>query len=220
MSTEITDFQRKQSENEAKARRQRRIQNTLLAANAVATYVQARQTAKLSKAVGQLGNEISRQAEILQRMGDTQSEILDETRKQTQLLELDNSSKLLERASQQAVFEFKLQVEEIETLGSNLEKYFTSNALISSVNEQGINYENLPSISDKEYFYSTTKKLKSLSTEALENLSDDEIMKVNIPTGVPLIYAFDDNKKILAVRAVLRRRRPYSNLSCLTGKDR
>ena len=31
----------------------------------------------------------------------------------------------------------------------------------------------------------------------LENLSDDEIMKVNIPTGVPLVYTFDDYKKIL-----------------------
>lgn len=174
MSTEITDFQRKQLENEDTAQRQRRNQNILLAANAVGTFVQARQTAKLSKAVGQLSNEISKQAETLQRMEDTQSEILDETRKQTQLMELENSRKLLERASQQAVFEFKVQVEEIETLDSNLEKYFTSNACISSVNEQGINYENLPSISDKEYFYTATKKLKSLSTEALENLSDDE----------------------------------------------
>ena len=31
----------------------------------------------------------------------------------------------------------------------------------------------------------------------LENLSNDEIMKVNIPTGVPLVYIFDENKKIL-----------------------
>jgi len=172
--TETTEFQRKQLENEETAKRQRRNQNILLAANAAGTFVQARQTAKLSKAVGQLSNEISKQAQTLQRMEDTQSEILDETRRQTQLLELDNSRKLLERASQQAVFEFKVQVEEIETLDSNLEKYFTANACISSVNEQGINYENLPSISDKEYFYSTTKKLKSLSTEVLENLSDDE----------------------------------------------
>jgi 2,3-bisphosphoglycerate-dependent phosphoglycerate mutase len=31
----------------------------------------------------------------------------------------------------------------------------------------------------------------------LENLSNEDIMKVNIPTGVPLVYTFDDDKKVL-----------------------
>lgn len=31
----------------------------------------------------------------------------------------------------------------------------------------------------------------------LENLSEDEILKVNIPTGVPLVYEFDDNFNII-----------------------
>lgn len=30
----------------------------------------------------------------------------------------------------------------------------------------------------------------------LENLSPDIIMKVNIPTGVPLVYEFDDQIKV------------------------
>ncbi len=30
-----------------------------------------------------------------------------------------------------------------------------------------------------------------------ENLSEEEIMEVNIPTGVPLVYEFDDNFKVL-----------------------
>lgn len=33
--------------------------------------------------------------------------------------------------------------------------------------------------------------------KALNQLSDDEIMEVNIPTGVPLVYEFDDAFKIL-----------------------
>ncbi len=31
----------------------------------------------------------------------------------------------------------------------------------------------------------------------LENLSNEEIMKVNIPTGVPLVYTFDNQKRVL-----------------------
>ncbi len=31
----------------------------------------------------------------------------------------------------------------------------------------------------------------------LEDLSEDEILKINIPTGVPLVYEFDDNFKII-----------------------
>ena len=31
----------------------------------------------------------------------------------------------------------------------------------------------------------------------LENLSDEEIMSVNIPTGVPLIYTFNNDFKII-----------------------
>ena len=30
----------------------------------------------------------------------------------------------------------------------------------------------------------------------LENLSDEEIMKVNIPTGIPLVFEFDDDMKL------------------------
>ncbi len=30
----------------------------------------------------------------------------------------------------------------------------------------------------------------------LDNLSDDEILKVNIPTGIPLVYDLDDNLKV------------------------
>ena len=33
-----------------------------------------------------------------------------------------------------------------------------------------------------------------------ENLSDEEIISVNIPTGVPLVYEFDSNFKILSKR--------------------
>ena len=31
-----------------------------------------------------------------------------------------------------------------------------------------------------------------------ENLSDEEIISVNIPTGVPLVYEFDKNFKVLS----------------------
>jgi len=31
----------------------------------------------------------------------------------------------------------------------------------------------------------------------LDNLSDEEIMDVNIPTGVPLVYEFDENMKVI-----------------------
>lgn len=33
--------------------------------------------------------------------------------------------------------------------------------------------------------------------KTLENLSDDEIMEVNIPTGVPLVYEFDEQWKVV-----------------------
>ncbi len=33
-----------------------------------------------------------------------------------------------------------------------------------------------------------------------ENLSDEEIIKVNLPTGVPLVYEFDDNFKFISKR--------------------
>lgn len=33
-----------------------------------------------------------------------------------------------------------------------------------------------------------------------ENLSDEEIIKVNLPTGVPLVYEFDDNFKFVSKR--------------------
>jgi 2,3-bisphosphoglycerate-dependent phosphoglycerate mutase len=32
----------------------------------------------------------------------------------------------------------------------------------------------------------------------IENISDDEIVGVNIPTGVPLVYEFDDNIKLIS----------------------
>ena len=31
----------------------------------------------------------------------------------------------------------------------------------------------------------------------LENISDKEIVKINLPTGVPLLYEFDDNFNII-----------------------
>ena len=31
----------------------------------------------------------------------------------------------------------------------------------------------------------------------LDQLSDEEIMSVNIPTGIPLVYEFDDNFNII-----------------------
>ena len=31
-----------------------------------------------------------------------------------------------------------------------------------------------------------------------ENLSEDEILEVNIPTGIPLVYEFDDNMKVVS----------------------
>lgn len=34
--------------------------------------------------------------------------------------------------------------------------------------------------------------------KCLDNLSDDEILKENIPTGIPLIYELDDDLKVLA----------------------
>jgi 2,3-bisphosphoglycerate-dependent phosphoglycerate mutase len=34
----------------------------------------------------------------------------------------------------------------------------------------------------------------------IENVSDDEIVGVNIPTGVPLVYEFDDDMKVLSKR--------------------
>lgn len=33
--------------------------------------------------------------------------------------------------------------------------------------------------------------------KTLENLSNDEIMEVNIPTGVPLVYEFDEQWKVV-----------------------
>lgn len=77
--------------------------------------------------------------------------------------------------SQDAVFRLRVQASEIEALSSNLEKYFTASACISSVNAQNIKYENLPSIDDKEHFRSAMQKLHSLSVGALENMSDAEI---------------------------------------------
>jgi 2,3-bisphosphoglycerate-dependent phosphoglycerate mutase len=34
----------------------------------------------------------------------------------------------------------------------------------------------------------------------LDGLTADEIVKVNIPTGVPLVYEFDDNMKVIGKR--------------------
>ena len=34
------------------------------------------------------------------------------------------------------------------------------------------------------------------SLRALDNLTDEEIISVNIPTGIPLVYEFDDNFKV------------------------
>jgi phosphoglycerate mutase, BPG-dependent, family 1 len=31
----------------------------------------------------------------------------------------------------------------------------------------------------------------------LDNISDDDIIELNIPTGVPLVYEFDDNMKVI-----------------------
>ena len=31
----------------------------------------------------------------------------------------------------------------------------------------------------------------------LDNISDDDIVSVNIPTGVPLVYTFDDDMKVV-----------------------
>ena len=38
--------------------------------------------------------------------------------------------------------------------------------------------------------------LRSL-VKYLENISDDDIVGVNIPTGVPFVYEFDDNFKVI-----------------------
>lgn len=93
MSNELSHFQRKTLDNAEIAQRQRRNQNLLLAANSVATLVHARQTEKLTRSVAHLGSEISKQARALQRIEGVQSEILDETRRQTRLLELSESQK-------------------------------------------------------------------------------------------------------------------------------
>jgi len=37
-----------------------------------------------------------------------------------------------------------------------------------------------------------------ISNLQVENLSDDEILKVNIPTGVPLVYELDEELKVLS----------------------
>ena len=34
----------------------------------------------------------------------------------------------------------------------------------------------------------------------IENVSDEEIVGVNIPTGVPLVYEFDDDMNVLSKR--------------------
>ena len=32
----------------------------------------------------------------------------------------------------------------------------------------------------------------------LDGISDDDIVGVNIPTGIPLVYKFDDNMKVIS----------------------
>jgi hypothetical protein len=172
-------MQAKSPNDERSGDRQRRTQNFLLAANAAATFVQAHQTAKLAGAVGQLQQEVSRQAGIFERIASDQSELLDEARKQTQLLELSSSREMLERAAQNAVFELKVQVESIKGLRSNLEKYIMSSSCLSSIKNSNIKFEDLPSISDKEHLFRAENELIALSTEAMNGFSEDENKDLN-----------------------------------------
>ena len=57
-------------------------------------------------------------------------------------------------------------------------------------------FDNLKFDNSSHLIVAHSNSLRAI-VKILENLSDDEIMKVNIPTGVPLVYTFDDYKKIL-----------------------
>lgn len=157
-----------------KLEKQQSNQNLLLAGIAVGTFVQARQTEKLTKAVSNLEKELSFQSGLLGALNETQAEVLSETKKQTHLLEASERRIALEKATQQAVFELNLKLKELDNMGSNIEKHFNANLYLGLIDKYGLSVENLPGITEKEYFYDVIEKLKKISQLSLESITTEE----------------------------------------------
>lgn len=170
------------SEYERKEISQRRTQNLLMGANFLATAVNANRTKKLESAVNQLSTQVESQSQILDEINYSQSELLDENRRQTQIMEstrlalertrLENE---IQKATKQVVFELGIRIDEIEDLPTNIEKHFASTACLANFSETEIDYEHLTSIEDKKYLYDARKKLEAIGLDAIENVTEEEL---------------------------------------------
>ena len=147
-----------------------------LAAVLVAFNIESRnkQTKQFGKAIGELKDQMEYQRLVLESINNKQFNQLEEIKRQTKLMEVAERRLLVEKAAQQSVFEFKIQVEKIAEFPSNLEKFFLANSLLDFISASDIPYENLPTISDKEQFYDLRKRLSTISKDARGKLNKTE----------------------------------------------
>ena len=57
-------------------------------------------------------------------------------------------------------------------------------------------YSNIMKIRGNHIIVAHSNSLRAI-IKILDNLSDQEIMNVNIPTGIPLVYTFNQGNKII-----------------------
>jgi hypothetical protein len=162
------------TEHQKSVEQQNKNTNLLLAANTYASFKQVAATKKLAKSLGDLNKEVLKQTEVLDKINSTQEETLDHTRRQTSLMEASNARQLLDRASKNTIFELKLALERIVELPDGLERYTYVSQLIDQIKGQGVTFESLPEISDKEYFHNALKELKVFSESSVKSITNEQ----------------------------------------------
>lgn len=123
--------------------------------------------------------EISKsQSEMLQKQDRTNELLESQTKKQdrtNELLEEQAIEKRLNRAAKDVVFNFKKSKDQIANQPTNLERYFNAANCLENFKQTGINYEDLPDISDKEFLYQSIKDLEKICSDSLKTISDEEV---------------------------------------------
>lgn len=135
--------------------------------NLLANGITAYQTTQVKKAVHNLKEEVEKQTSLLRDVASTNTEILDENKKQTRLMELTRLSTEQDKAIKNNIFNLKITIDNINGLSSNIEKYLMAKRLDQEISAAAIDYNDITEIQDKQFLYNLVSDLKKLPDQVL-----------------------------------------------------
>lgn len=150
------------------------LNTILISAAATSSMINSRQTKKIRESMDSLNSEVAKHAALSSELAAANNRMHDEAEKQTKLLELANSERQLERYAKECIFDLRIQVEEIKSINSSLERLLLGSAVVAEFKQKGIGFQSLSAISDKEFLRNLLAQVDEIINESQTGLTEEE----------------------------------------------